>query len=243
MKKLIFEGKTEKEIFKFLVKNKNRKSINFLNQHDIYQFNKISLFSSAIEEKNNLNMIDGFFISAYLSFKNLKRIPRTRGPTFTRDFLSDKSLSGNKKHFFIGLEKGDLVLLKKKLPHLKKVYCYNPPYIKDFQFPKEEVNNLTRLINNSRADFVWVGIGCPKQNILAQDLFPLTKAQYYFNVGAAIDFLLGKKKEAPLWIRKLGVEWFYRLVTDFKYSKRKVWRSLVGVFYIVIGRARVGVKK
>ena len=46
-----------------------------------------------------------------------------------------------------------------------------------------------------------------------------------------MDFITEKKKEAPKFIREIGMEWFYRLITDFRYSRKKVWRSLIGSFY------------
>ncbi len=241
--KLLFQTRNKKDLFKFLKKNNERLSLNFLNQHDVYQFRNINLFKQSLLEKNNLNMIDGFFVSLFLSFKKFRRIVRVRGPTFTRDFLTDKNLSGSRKHFFIGPEKEDLRLLKKKLSHLKKIESYNPPYIKGIEFPKEEIGTIAEKINKFKPDLVWVGIASPKQNILSQELFKKTKAKYYVNIGAGLDFLLGKKKEAPLWVRELGIEWFYRLVTDFKYSKKKVWRSLIGVGYLVTGRVRLGVRE
>jgi len=243
MERLILEIKSEKELFDFLCKNKKRKCINFLNQHDIYQLVNTPLFSFTLKKKNNLNLIDGFFISLFLSIKNLRKIRRKRGPTFTRDFLSNKSLSENKKHFFVGLEKKDLILLKKKFPHLKYIDCYNPPYIKDVKFSEKEIKKIARLINKFEAEYVWMCIASPKQNILAQDLFPITKTKYFFNVGAALDFILGKKREAPKFIQILGLEWFFRLITDFKYSKIKVWRSFVAVFYLLSGKVKLELRK
>ena len=43
------------------------------------------------------------------------------------------------------------------------------------------------------------------------------------NVGAALDFLLEKKKQAPNAVKALGIEWLYRLITDFEHSKKKVF--------------------
>jgi len=229
MNKIIFQSNTKEELFKFLKSNKQREVLNFLNLHDLYQASKNKSFKKSLLSEENLNFIDGFVISAYLSLINLKRVSRTRGPTFTRDFLSNKSLSGNKTHFFIGPEEKDIAKLKLKLPHLKKIRTYNPPYIKDTKFPSKEIKKIIILINKSKADYVWVGIGCPKQNILSKELSQKTNAQYFINIGAALDFLLDKKSEAPLIVRELGVEWLYRLITDFKYSRKKIWRSLIGL--------------
>ncbi|NPE27145.1 WecB/TagA/CpsF family glycosyltransferase [Methanococcoides sp. SA1] len=231
-KKIRFQKLSKKEMFKFLKTNKKRKTLNFLNLHDIYQFNKEEEFQKSLLKKEGMNFIDGFAISLYLSIINFKKIVRVRGPTFTRDFLLDKDLPKNKSHFFIGLEKDDIRKLKEKIPNLK-AENYNPPYIKKIKFPKKEINKIANLINKKRSDYVWVGIGCPKQNILSNELFEKTKAQYFVNIGAALDFLLDKKQEAPLIVRELGVEWLYRLVTDFKYSRKKVWRSFLGLGYII----------
>jgi len=241
--KIIFQSKNEEGLFLFLKFNKQRKCLNFLNQHDLYQAAKLKKFRDILLKKDNLNVIDGFFVSAYLSFLNLKKVSRIRGPTLTKDFLSNPSFSRNKKHFFIGLEADSLRILKEKFPHLKKSYCYNPPYIKDLEFPKQEIEEITKEINRVKPDYTWVGIACPKQNILTDSLFRKTKVQYFFNVGAGIDFLLGKKKEAPKIFRNLGIEWFYRLLTDFKYSKKKVWRSFLGVCYLLARRVKVGLEE
>ena len=232
--KIPFQSKPKKETFAFLKSNKQRKKLNFLNLHDLYHISTNKLFKQSILKEENINFIDGFIISAYLSITNLKKIPRIRGPTFTRDFLSNKKLSENKTHFFIGLEKKDILKLKLKFPHLKKVFSYTPSsiYIKYIIYPEKEIKKMVKLINKSKANYVWNGLGSPKQNILSTELFQKTNAQYFMNVGAALDFLLDKKIEAPLIIQKLGIEWLYRLITDFKYSKKKVWRSLMGLKYL-----------
>ncbi len=230
--KLLFQDKNENDLIGFLKQNKQTKILNFLNLHELYQFNKEKIYQKAVIEKNNINFIDGFVISAYLSFNNIKRVPRVRGPTFTRSFLSNPDLSKNKRHFFIGFDNKDFKNLKKNFPHLKNISCYNPPYIKNLKFSKKEINKISKLINKFKPDYVWVGIGASKQNILSSDLSKKTTAQYFINIGAALDFLIGKKREAPLIVRELGIEWFYRLVTDFKYSKKKVWRSLIGLKYL-----------
>jgi len=222
------------------IKNKefgDKVIFNFLNSNDMYNIKKNSEFKKSLENQKdvkNVNFIDGFINTAVLSFKNMKKINRMRGPSFTHEFLSDKELSKNKKHFFIGKEKDEVKKLAEKYNlNKKKVYAYNPPYIKGTKFPGKEIERIAREINKVRPDYVWIGVGSPKQNILAFDLFDKVKTKYIFkfNVGAGLDFALGKKKEAPRYIQEAGLEWFYRLVTDFKHSKKKVWRSLLGSWY------------
>ncbi|MEM4181818.1 MAG: WecB/TagA/CpsF family glycosyltransferase [Candidatus Pacearchaeota archaeon] len=241
--KIFFKRACLEDIINIVKKSSERKIFNFLNLYCVYLFFKEKTFREAVsEEKNTINLLDGFFPAFFLSLKKFKKISRVRGPTFTREIFLNKELSSSKKHFFIGLEKKDLNVLRKNFPYLKKVDCYNPPYIKDVVFPDEEIEKISKKINKFKADFVWVGIASPKQNILSYQLFKKTNAIYFFNVGAAMDFLLGKKKEAPSFVRKIGMEWFYRLVTDFKYSKIKVWRSFIAVFYLLFGRVKIDLK-
>jgi UDP-N-acetyl-D-mannosaminuronic acid transferase (WecB/TagA/CpsF family) len=52
-----------------------------------------------------------------------------------------------------------------------------------------------------------------------------------------MDFFLNKKKHSPKFFTKLGIEWLYRLITDFRITKKKAWRSFVAIKYL--GRVRL----
>jgi len=209
-----------------VLKNKNKKIFNFINLNTIWWLKNNGFYRNLILKKQNVNFSDGKILSWFLGIK------QQRGPTFTKRFLlSNKAKS--KKHFFIGLEKKDLVGLSKITNiSLKNLFCYNPPYIKEVEFSEIERKKISSLINKSMAECAWVCVGSPKQEILSNQIFK-AKAKYFFNVGAAMDFLLGKKKESPWVFRRFGLEWFYRFVTDFKYSKKKVWRSFIGFIYLL----------
>lgn len=230
--KILFEDGPVERIIQQLVTNKSRKMIHFLNQHDLYQSSRIERLNTIFSSKHSLNVIDGAMISFFLKMRYFKRIRRVRGPTLTRTLLSDKRYSEHKRHFFIGFDDESLQGVKKVLPHLKHIKGYNPPYIKKMTFSDEEIKKIAHLIDDFKTDYVWIGIAAPKQNLLSDSLFPKTKAHYFFNIGAAMDFLIGKKKEAPRLIQSLGIEWLYRLVTDFSYTKKKVWRSFIGLYYL-----------
>jgi len=230
MEKILFyESKDIKDI----INKKQRIIINFMNSHDLYLFRNNNLFNRSVIKDYNINSIDGFVISLWLSIKNFRLIKRQTGPDFTINFFKKNKLF-DKKMLFIGIENKDLDILIKKFPNYNKknIFAYNPPYIKDIKFSQKEISKISKMIKDKKVDIVWMGLGCPKQNILSEDLYKKTKAEYFFNVGAAIDFILEKKKRSPKLFRSLGIEWLYRLLADFKNSRKKVLRSLLALKYL-----------
>jgi len=231
MVKLMF---SEQRNWKHEMSSDQRKIFNFLNSHDIYHFNKDDVFRESVEGKENLNYIDGFMATLYLSLKKLKRVPRLSGPELIKKFFADEELSKKGKHLFLGFEENDLDSFHRRFSHLdkKSLFAHNPPYIKGIKFPKEEIKKISKIIDSKKIDFVWVGVGSPKQNILSKELFINSNAKYFFSIGAALDFVLERKKRAPKWTQELGLEWLYRLITDFNHTRKKAWRSFVANFYL-----------
>ena len=212
----------------------NRKIIlNFLNLHDIWWFFNNDLFNKHLSQEPNINFPDGKMLSRKLNIK------QKRGPSITREILLSKKAKA-KKHFFVGTSDEDLKRLSEisKIP-TKNLKNYDLPFIKEIEFPLEERGKLIKTINKFKPHYLWISIGCPKQVILANQIFKEANARSFMAVGAAIDFFVGKKKGSPKIFTKLGVEWLYRLVTDFKHSKKKVWRHLVALRYL----KRIEVKK
>ncbi len=77
----------------------------------------------------------------------------------------------------------------------------------------ESANNeeVVEQINNSGADIVLVATGNPRQEGWILENAPRLKATLYIGVGALLDFLAGEKPRAPELVRRLRMEWFYRL--------------------------------
>lgn len=230
--KLKFQNKNKKQLEEFLSKNKKRKIVNFLNLETLGDFSKQKDYEGILNSKNHINFADGTTIALFLSLKKLKKFNKNRGPTFTKEFLTNPEKTKNKKHFFI-IELGELP--KEKFSHIKKEstrYFY-PSFPKGTRFSKEEIKEIAKKINKFKPDFVWLGISSPKQHFLAHDLFEKTSAKYFFTVGAAIDFLIERKKESPIFVNKIGMEWIYRGITDFKYSKKKILKSFASLRHLV----------
>ena len=230
MKKIIVNSLSFEKLKELILKGYFKKKVIFnpINANTLYYYKNNQFFRDLFSKENHFKLIDGFTVSLF------SRGKRLRGPEFTRKLLNDIDLLKNKKHFFIGLEKKDLDLLVKKCPLLKRknLFSYNPQYIQDIIFPEEERDKIIKLVNKQKIDYLWIGVGSPKQDILSSQIYDKVKVKFIMSIGAALDFVAEKKKEAPRLVQKLGLEWLFRLITDFQYSKKKVWRSLIGTSHM-----------
>lgn len=84
--------------------------------------------------------------------------------------------------------------------------------------PEEKLDVAAR-IRDSSASMVFVGLGCPRQEVFAyefRDVLPMP----ILAVGAAFPFLAGMVPQAPRWIQDRGLEWLFRLFAE----PRRLWR-------------------
>jgi N-acetylglucosaminyldiphosphoundecaprenol N-acetyl-beta-D-mannosaminyltransferase len=90
------------------------------------------------------------------------------------------------------------------------------------QLTVEEKKDVVRAIADSGARMVFVGLGCPRQEVWVyehRDLLPMP----LIAVGAAFDFHAGTLAQAPERLQKAGLEWFFRLTRE----PRRLWRRYV----------------
>lgn len=97
---------------------------------------------------------------------------------------------------------------------LRNVHHHNPPmgFINDPQAVEE---CLRFVESHSPFRFCFFAVGCPQQEVVAQQLKSRGIARgLALCIGASINFLTGVEKRAPLWMQKIGMEWLYRLAQD-----------------------------
>ena len=102
--------------------------------------------------------------------------------------------------------------LEEKYPDLSIVGVFNPPFR---QLTEEEDQEVIKMINDSKPDFIWIGLGAPKQEIWMAEHQNKVYG-FMVGVGAAFDYLAGNISRAPEWMQKHNLEWFYRLMQDPK---------------------------
>ena len=99
-------------------------------------------------------------------------------------------------------------------PELKVAGTYSPPI--GFEKDEAEIEKINAMLKQSQADLLFVGMGVPKQDIFIYENMDKYQIPMSFSIGAAIDFIAGAQKRAPKWMRKIGMEWFYRFLCNPK---------------------------
>lgn len=116
--------------------------------------------------------------------------------------------------YFYGSTPETLILLEARLrEHFKNIVisgCYSPPFR---PMNADEERAEAQRINASGAAVVFVGLGCPKQEMwMARQRGEVNAVM--IGVGAAFDYHAGTVKRAPLWMQHAGLEWLHRLASE-----------------------------
>lgn len=180
--------------------------------------------SDYLNVQNNAVMVlpDGKPLSIVEKLKGFKDAKKVSGPDVMALLLS--SDYNGYSHFFYGSTDETLEALKQNItaknPGIKIAGMYSPPFR---PLTDEEDRQIIKMINDTSPDFIWVGLGAPKQENWMYDHKDKLNG-VMLGVGAAFDFHAGTVKRAPLFMQKIGLEWLYRL---FKDPKRLFKRYLI----------------
>lgn len=104
-------------------------------------------------------------------------------------------------------------VLTQRFPGLTIAGSWSPPHR---PLTDAETNELITRINADAPDVVWVGLGSPKQEIWMHETRERLDAPVLCGVGAAFDFHAGRVAQAPRWMQRHGLEWFFRLAREPK---------------------------
>ena len=153
---------------------------------------------------------DGVAVSRLAELQGGHPVERISGPTFFLKAL-DYGQERNWKHFLYGRTPESLCVLteklKQKFPRIQIVGSYAPPFR---PLSPEEDADVKLQINASHADFLWVGLSGPKQELWIHAHQKELAVPFLLGVGAAFDFHSGRRSWAPSFIREIGMEWLWR---------------------------------
>ena len=119
-------------------------------------------------------------------------------------------------------------------PELPLAGSHSPPF-RDLTNPEER--EVAARINASGARIVFVGLGCPKQEVWMARQRGRIKA-VMIGVGAAFDFHAGVVKRAPRWMQNSGLEWLYRFAAE----PRRLWQRYLVTNSLFVLRPRLAAR-
>ncbi len=181
----------------------------FLNVHMTIEAKNSPEFQEMVN-KATFTFADGMPLVFALRILYGIRQDRIAGMDFMRDILQ----AGNKEQisiFLLGSTPDVLNGLKSYLntnfPNIKLAGSLSPPFRK---LTEQENTDMVDEINSSKANLVFVGLGCPKQETwMAKNSSTITAT--LLGVGGAFEIYAGRAKRSPYWMQRTGLEWLYRL--------------------------------
>ena len=168
---------------------------------------------------SGLTTPDGMAIVWILRLRGHRRVERVYGPDLMLE-VCRRGLESGYRHFLFaggeGVADGLRRKLEERFPRLDVVGTWSPPF---GPISEQEDASTVERINASRPDIVWVGLSAPKQERWMAAHLGRVTAPVMIGVGAAFDFLSGRKPQAPRWMLRSGLEWLFRLAGE----PRRLW--------------------
>ena len=223
---------TYKEILSFLA-IKNRRGYATLNSvHGLMESQNDNYLRKSINQ-STFSLCDGRPIFWLLKKKYQNSIDHITG----RILMLKVCEMAEQNNYSIGIYGGSktaqyrcISKLKTLYPNLKISFAYSPNNI---ELKQKESIKILNLINRKQIHFLFVCLGCPKQevwmNMHIKDL-----SCFMFGVGAAIDYIAETIKPPPKIITKVGLEWLYRLIIEPKRLYRRYFYIIPSFIMLII---------
>jgi len=216
-------------IFK-LSKNKNSSYVCISNVHMTIEVFNSKKFENIVNNAD-LTTPDGMPLAKAIGYIYGTKQERIAGMDLTADIMH-KCEELNQSIFIYGLTKETLTKFKnqtkKDFPKLN-IETYSPPFRK---LSNLEKNKIIKDINDFNPDFLFVALGCPKQEKwMAEHKDKINSCM--IGLGGALEVYAGVKSRAPKWMRDNSLEWLYRLIQD----PRRLWKRYLytnSLFIILI---------
>ncbi|MFC1655338.1 WecB/TagA/CpsF family glycosyltransferase [Patescibacteria group bacterium] len=133
--------------------------------------------------------------------------------------IAREAARANKSIFLLGAAEG---IAEETAEKLKKTYTglqIAGTYAGSPTPDEEEF--IINGINDASPDILFVAYGAPRQEMwISRNLKYLNSVKIAIGIGGAFDFIAGKRKRAPKWMQKLGLEWLFRLIQEPSRWKR-----------------------
>jgi len=161
-------------------------------------------------------------------------VERVCGPDFM-PALIEAGLPLGRRHYFYGGAPGIPEALAEALsaryPGMIVAGLLSPPFR---PLSEAEDEAIVAQINRAAPDYVWVGLGAPKQDLWVASHRSRLNAAALLAVGAAFDFHAGRRRRAPRWMQRTGTEWLFRLLSEPRRLAGRYTRTNLAFVRLVI---------
>lgn len=187
-----------------------------------------------IQNNGIMAIPDGGPLSSVGRRRGYEKMSRTTGPSYMGEIFKI-SVQHGWKHYFYGSTQETLDKLKMELEKeysgIEIVGMYSPPFR---PMSAGEDREVVETINTTHPDFLWIGLGAPKQEKWMAAHQGKVEG-FMVGVGAGFDYFAGNIERAPEWMQKSNMEWFYRLIQDpkrlftryLKTNTKFIWNAIV----------------
>jgi N-acetylglucosaminyldiphosphoundecaprenol N-acetyl-beta-D-mannosaminyltransferase len=213
-------------------KKRESRYVCLCNVHSVVTARSNTVHKKAIRDAD-LAIPDGMPIAWILRRLGSPNQERLSGPDLMWKLCSVAEVEGQ-GIFLLGSTTETLELLVMRLkaafPRLNIVGAYSPPFRRIFS---EDDREIVRMVNEVRANIVFVGLGCPKQ----EHWMMVHRGRIcgvMLGVGAAFDYHAGTLRRAPMWMQNAGLEWFHRLCMEPRRMWRRYLRTNIRFLFMVI---------
>lgn len=203
-------------------------SVDFTNTHIVTMRRSEPEFRE-ITSRVDYFIPDGMPLIWCLNLQGAKLRDRVYGPTFMRECVLNSPAPFT--HYFLG---GN----EECVSRLKEFFVKQNPKIqiigtRNGYFKPEDEPQIIEEINRLSPDFVWIGLGTPKQQAWVHKYKSQIRRGIVLAVGFAFDVNAGMKPDAPLWMQRCGLTWFYRLSSEpARLGPRYVRHNFWFLFYL-----------
>lgn len=185
-----------------------------------------------VQSESLLSLPDGKPLSL-LGRKFYPEMDRVTGPDFMRAVF-EISKERKFRHFFYGSTEENLKILVEKLQELYpflEIVGFESSVFRDMT--EEEEDLLFKRINEVNPDFLWIALGAPRQEYFCYRNRNKING-VMVGVGGAFNVLSGIIPEAPNWMKRLSLEWLFRLIQEPKrLFKRYLFTNTKFIYYYI----------
>lgn len=173
---------------------------------------------------------DGMPLIWCLNLQGAQLRDRVYGPTFMRRCIMASPAPIT--HYFLGGSEDCVTRLKNFFTQRNSAIQIIGT--RNGYFKADEETEIVGEINRLSPDFIWIGLGTPKQQEWISRNKHKIKRGVIFAVGFAFDVNAGTKKDAPLWMQKFGLTWIFRLASEpFRLGPRYLRYNSLFLFYLL----------